>query len=145
MALQLDSDMSDSLDKILEAAGRVLNEVHAAYHDGVVTESQIDTISHLRLDLGQLLAKFSDGPAFATSNEATVELMRAYEEMADSWLRAVGIAAGLVPVDEWERTGNGDYLVTRTRQTAAGSVMRKTVAQNPAVAFRDFDEAEDAA
>jgi hypothetical protein len=143
--LQIDSDMARSLDKILAAAAKVLNEVHAVYNDdGEVTAAQIETVSHLRVDLGQMLGRFSDGAAFVGDDyhAAAIGAMRAYEEMADAWLRAVYNASGMAPTEEVERVAPGRYRVVRKRETAQGVVYRQAVCTNPAVARRRFDEAE---
>ena len=126
--LQLDADMSDSLDRILFAAAAVLKDAHNAYEAGRLTPGQIECVHHLRNDLGQLIARFSDGHGFTGCGyqDAAIGTMRSYEQMADAWLAAVYGSVGALPRDEWKRIKPGRYLVTRTRDTAAGAVMMRS-------------------
>lgn len=147
MALQqIERSMSDALDKILKAAAKILTEAHVSYREGMVSAVQLQAVTDIRSDLCQILARCSDGIGYIADDDyhaAAVDMMRSYEEMADSWLRAVYAESGELPTDSWTRTPAGDYVVTRQRQTAQGMVYRRTTARNPAVAIRDFDEAED--
>jgi hypothetical protein len=144
--MQLDRVMTDCLDSILHSASALLTEVHAAYQNGEVTASQIECVFHLRDDLGQLLAKFGDGPAFRMPPGAsTMNAMRNYEQMADAWLSAIYAAACDVPLDECETVKPGLYRVTRKRQTAQGFLLNQIACANPAVARRRLDEWEAAA
>lgn len=141
MHLQLDADMSESLHRILVAAGAVLHQAQAAYKSGQLIPGQIESVFHLRNDLGQLIARFADGYGFTGQpiDYAAINAMRSYEEAADAWLTAVYATVGAVR-DGWKRTGPGRYEVTRTMTTAdGGTVFRRATCTNPAVATRQFD------
>lgn len=136
--MQLDADMSDSLKSILRSAAALLDEAHDAYQAGNLTGPQIESVFHLRNDLGQLLARFSDGKAWTGTDGAALNAMRCYEQMAESWLCAV--YATVEPHrDDVRRLPSGRYVVTRTRETPTGVISNTITCTNPAVATLQLD------
>lgn len=141
MLLQLDAEMSDSIDKILHAAATLLRRAHKSYRDGDLTGDEITAVLELRDDLGQLIAKLSDGTFDASEIQAAaVDAARQYEQMADDWLAAV-YATAEAAHDEITRVGPGRYVVTRT----VGGVTNSIPCTNPAVATKHLDQWELAA
>jgi len=146
MQLHLDASMRNDLDSILSAAEKVMDRARTAYNAGTVTQQQVDCVWHLRNDLGQLLAKFSDGASFTGSDYQVAALgaMRCYEQMADDWLEAVWCDDGH-GVDEVTKVAPGRYVVSRVLETIDGAYVRNSITcNNPAVAAVLLDQWEDA-
>jgi hypothetical protein len=90
MATAQRKTMIIDLEGMLSAAAYGLHEVHHAYLAGELDEDHIDWTLCVRDNLAQWLAKFEDETHGRVSRHTTL-VMRDYEEMASSMLRAVGI------------------------------------------------------
>lgn len=140
MLQHLDHGMTHDLNRILDAARAVLDEARNSYSNGKLTPGQIESVYHLRNDLGELLARFGDGRGYGTTSNTQLGAMRDYEEIANAWLAAVYATTTAIPRDEWERVRPGFYVVTRTHNTHGRTTFRRAECVNPAFALAAFDK-----